>query len=70
MSVHHTVTVQLADRSYPIFIGDDLFSSAARNLTPCIASQRIVIITEENIAQRHLASFEREFLLVKGLIVK
>jgi 3-dehydroquinate synthase len=48
-----TLTVSLADRSYPIHIGADLLSDA-QLYAPFIAGNHVAIITNETIAPRYL----------------
>jgi len=48
-----TLDVQLGDRSYPIFIGNDLLSSQ-HLLTPFISGQQVCIVSNETIAPLYL----------------
>ncbi len=48
-----TVTVDLGDRSYPIYIGDDGLSDAAKlrqMLQPCIRGQQVAVMTNDTVA--------------------
>ena len=48
-----TLTVDLGERSYPIFIGDDLLGKADL-LTPYIRGKQVLIVTNETIAPLYL----------------
>ncbi len=46
------ITVQLAERSYPIWIGKDLLGLADKYLTECISKlSHVVVIADENVTQ-------------------
>ena len=47
-----TLNVDLGDRSYPIFIGNDLFTPA--NLTPYIRGNQVLIVSNETVAPLYL----------------
>ncbi|UTW03140.1 3-dehydroquinate synthase [Amphritea atlantica] len=47
-----TLNVDLGDRSYPIFIGADLFRSA--NLAPYIRGNQVLIVSNETVAPLYL----------------
>lgn len=47
-----TLNVDLADRSYPIFIGSDLFCSA--NLAPYIKGNQVLIVSNDTVAPLYL----------------
>lgn len=47
-----TLNVDLADRSYPIFIGSDLFR--AENLIPYIKGNQVLIVSNETVAPLYL----------------
>ncbi|MCH2547870.1 MAG: 3-dehydroquinate synthase [Alphaproteobacteria bacterium] len=51
-----TVRVDLNDRSYDILIGENLLSRAGELIAPVLAQPRVVIITDTNVAQLHLAT--------------
>lgn len=53
-----TVTVDLEDRSYPIFIGNGLLDQAAL-IAPFLGKGRLVIVTNEVVAPLYLARLER-----------
>src|SRR6056297_1445866 len=49
----HTLHVDLGDRSYPIFIGRDLLTDAAR-LRSCVAGRQVVIISNATVAPLYM----------------
>ena len=55
--VRKTVTVELGDRSYPIYIGNGLLHEAIANpelLRKHIPGKRVLIVTNETIAPLYL----------------
>lgn len=54
------VTVQLGERSYPIYIGEGLIEEAGVYFTKHGISKKspLMIVTDENVAKRHLAKLE------------
>ena len=50
-----SIRVELADRAYDIFIGENLLSNASTYLAPVLARPRIVIITDKTVSSLHLA---------------
>ena len=52
---HHSLTVDLAERSYDIYIGPGLLSQLGRLIAPIMkaGSKRIAIITDENVYGHH-----------------
>lgn len=54
-----SLTVELADRSYPILIGANLLENVAQNqaaaLKPFISSRRVVVVSNETVAPLYLA---------------
>ena len=48
-----TVHVDLADRSYDIFIGQGLIADAAKYLGPHLHRPKVAIVTDENVARFH-----------------
>jgi 3-dehydroquinate synthase len=61
-----TVPVVLGDRSYDIHIGDGLLSHAADIVAPLLKRPLTAIVTDENVAEHHLAALERA-LAAKGI---
>ena len=54
-----SLTVELANRSYPILIGSNLLEDVAQNqaaaLKPFISSRRVVVVSNETVAPLYLA---------------
>lgn len=48
------VTVALGDRSYDILIGEDLIGRAGRLIKPVLAGNRVIVVTDETVANLHL----------------
>ena len=48
------VRVDLAGRSYDILIGRHLLAEAGRHLAPLLPRRRVLAVTDENVAGRHL----------------
>lgn len=48
-----TLTVDLGDRSYPIFIGEDIFSDASL-VAPYVKGRQVMIVTNDTIAPLYL----------------
>ena len=57
--MNRTVRVGLGERSYDIVIGEDLLASAGAHLKDVLSRPRAVIVTDENVAGRHLEAFAR-----------
>ncbi|MCE7999315.1 MAG: 3-dehydroquinate synthase [Rhodobiaceae bacterium] len=53
------VTVDLGDRAYNILVGPDLIANAGTHIAPLLKRGRVVIVTDENVADRHLATLEK-----------
>ena len=53
------IHVALAENSYDICIGHDLFTIAANDLSVLLAEKQVVIITDANIAPLHLQATEQ-----------
>ncbi len=53
------VTVPLGSRSYPIYIGKDLLRNAGKYFLRHRIGRSLVIITDSNVARRHLDVFTR-----------
>ena len=52
------IHVALAENSYDIYIGHDLFTAAADSLSALLAEKQVVIITDANIAPLYLRPTE------------
>ena len=50
-----TVHVNLPGRAYDVVIGPNLLAEAGPRITPFLRRPRVVIVTEENVAKKHLA---------------
>ena len=50
-----TLTVELGDRSYPIFIGEGLLSNSEL-YTPYIHGRQVLIVTNETVAPLYLSA--------------
>lgn len=65
------VSVQLGDRSYDVRIGQGLLDTAATEIAPLLRRQKIVVITDEMVADAHLmrlaASFSAQNIAVTAL---
>ena len=53
-----TITVDLGERSYPIIIGAGVLKNAAQYLHPHLTGSRLAIITDETVADLHLAALQ------------
>ena len=54
MSARDTLRVELGPRSYDIVVGTGLLEDAGALIAPAIRQKRAIIVTDENVAQRHL----------------
>ena len=57
------VRVGLEKRSYDIIIGHGLIKDSAPIITPFLSQNRVVVITDQNVAPLHLRSFESSLKL-------
>lgn len=57
--IHHTVAVDLGDRSYDIVIGSDVLSRAGGLIKPLCKTPRVIIVTDSNVAPLHLEPLTR-----------
>ena len=67
-----TIRVPLGDRAYDVLVGPGLLPGSARLIAARIGNARIGIVTDENVAARHLATLEaalKEGGLFAGSIV-
>jgi len=53
-----TVSVGLGERSYNILIGDALLANAGRAISDVLPNTRCAIVTDENVASRHLPTLK------------
>ncbi|MEC7299187.1 MAG: 3-dehydroquinate synthase [Pseudomonadota bacterium] len=63
-----TVHVALGDRSYDIQIGEGLLAQSGRWIAPLLARPRVAVLTDENVAARHLDAF-RAGMAAEGIEV-
>ena len=59
MSSHQSLIVDLGARSYDILIGTTVLAEAGQLMRPLLKSERVVIVTDENVAAYHLARLQR-----------
>lgn len=52
------VTVPLGNRSYDIIIGNGILPTAGHWIKPLLHHPRVIIVTDENVAQHHLSTLE------------
>ena len=64
-----TVTVPLGERAYDVIIGAGLLPDAARLIASRVGKARCVIVTDENVAARHLATLEAAAKGDKGTLI-
>ena len=57
------VRVGLEKRSYDIIIGHGLIKDSAPIITPFLSQNRVVVITDQNVAPLHLRSLESSLKL-------
>ena len=62
------VRVGLEKRSYDIIIGHGLIKNSAPIITPFLSQNRVVVITDQNVASLHLRSFESSMKLAGGSV--
>ncbi|MEV8465564.1 3-dehydroquinate synthase [Fluviibacterium sp. DFM31] len=58
MPAVETVHVPLGDRAYDVHIGPGLLADAGRHIAPLLKRPRVAIVTDDNVAARHLAGLE------------
>jgi len=57
--VHHKLTVDLGDRSYPIIIGRKLLGEF--DLSPCVVGSQVMIVTNDTVAPLYLEQAKGSF---------
>jgi 3-dehydroquinate synthase len=67
LSTHDLVRINLDDRSYDVLVGDDLLADASRYVAPILNQDRVFIVTDENVAPRHLDTLEQS-LTASGIV--
>ncbi len=50
------IPVELGERTYEIYVGDNLLSNAGSLISPFVRSKRLIVITDENVANSHLST--------------
>ena len=56
--IRETIAVSLGDRSYEVRVGEGLIASAADQVSPLLVRPRVAILTDENVAETHLAALK------------
>ena len=59
MTGHTRQRVELGERSYDILVGATLLAEAGRHIAPVLKQPRTLIVTDQNVADLHLATLER-----------
>ena len=55
MTNYETLELDLGNRSYNIQVGNGLIASAGERIAPYLKNDRVVVITDENVAPHYLA---------------
>lgn len=67
------LTVELGDRSYPIYIGDHLIAKAGTHIAPVLSGNKVIVVTDQNVAplwlDKLLQSFDGNDLTVESLVL-
>ena len=53
-----SLRVDLGERGYDIFVGEDLLEAAGRRMQPLLAQDRVIVVSDENVAPLYLATLE------------
>ncbi len=53
------LTVELGERSYDILVGENLLAKASEFLEPVLRRGRVVVVTDENVADLHLPTLQQ-----------
>jgi 3-dehydroquinate synthase len=59
MSAAQRLSVALGERSYDILVGTTVLAEAGRLMRPVLKSDRVVVVTDSNVAALHLARLQR-----------
>ncbi len=59
MTAPQSLSVALGERSYDILIGTTVLAEAGRLMRPVLKSDRVIVITDSNLADLHLARLQR-----------
>ncbi len=68
-NILYTVSVNLAERSYDISIGQNLIANSGNLIAPFLKRPFAVVVTDENVAKAHLATLEKS-LAASGIEAK
>ena len=67
---NNTVTVKLGSDSYPIYIEEELISKVGKIIESIGSYQKVIIVTDRNVARLHLKELEKSFFSKKIRIEK
>src|SRR3546814_9001447 len=59
MTAPQSLRVALGERSYDILIGTTVLAEAGRLMRPVLKSDRVIVVTDSNLAGLHLARLQR-----------
>ena len=59
MSAHQSLAVALGKHSYEILVGDGLLAAAGQHIAPFLKNQRVMVVTDENVAGLYLGALEQ-----------
>ena len=59
MTTPRSLSVWLGERSYDIVIGTTVLAEAGKLMRPVLKSDRVIVITDTNVAELHLARLQR-----------
>ena len=54
-----TLRMDLGERGYDILVGEDLVETAGRRMRPLLAQNRVIVVSDENVAPLYLATLEK-----------
>ena len=54
-----TLRMDLGERGYDILVGEDLLETAGRRMRPLLAQDRVIVVSDENVAPLYLATLEK-----------
>ncbi|MEM9854769.1 MAG: 3-dehydroquinate synthase, partial [Pseudomonadota bacterium] len=57
--MHESVHVDLGTRAYDVVIGEGLIAQAGAFIAPLLTRPKVAIVTDEHVAQAHLARLEQ-----------
>ncbi len=59
MNAPDSLRVELGARGYDILVGEGLLATAGAHIAPLAGGRRVFVVTDENVAEAHLATLER-----------